>query len=248
VAKLTCRLLPFGTHVGAWNMAADEALLHSATEGRATLRFYGWSEPTLSLGYFQRADDRLRHPLLGDLPWLRRPSGGGALVHDCELTYALAIPAVPPWTDLVASPSAWIEFMHRIIASVLRRLLVRTSNPSPKAADAGQFLCFACLTEPDVVLQGKKIVGSAQRRHRGALLQHGGILLARSRFTPELPGIEELATQHLPSETLAAAIANEFAVQTGMAVATESLTDIEEARIRELFGKKYSQLSWNAKR
>jgi lipoate-protein ligase A len=228
-------------------MAADEALLHSAVEGQATLRFYAWSEPTLSLGYFQRADDRLCHPLLRDLPWLRRPSGGGALVHDRELTYALALPATAPWT-IVANASAWIEFMHRIIARALQRLQVLTSSHEPTHGDAGQFLCFACLTEPDILLEGKKIVGSAQRRHRGALLQHGGILLARTRFTPELSGIEELSGQCLLPERLAVAIAEEFAVQTGGALVPGSLTEAEERRVRELSEGKYSQLAWNARR
>lgn len=247
MAKLTCRLLPFATHAGAWNMAADEALLHSAIEGHATLRFYGWSEPTLSLGYFQRADDRLAHPLLKSLPWLRRPSGGGALVHDRELTYALALPATAPWICKVTNPSGWIEFMHRIIARALQKLGVEASNPAPKQ-DAGQFLCFACLTQPDVLLKGKKIVGSAQRRHRGAMLQHGGILLARSRFTPELSGIVELAARELDPETVAAAITNEFAAQAGVALVPGCLTDAEETRIRELSERKYAQLAWNLKR
>jgi lipoate-protein ligase A len=248
VAKLTCRLLPLGTHAGAWNMAADEALLHSAIEGQATLRFYGWSEPTVSLGYFQRADERLQYPLLKYLPWLRRPSGGGALVHDRELTYALAIPAAAPWTGMVANPAAWIKFMHAIIARALQVLQVRTSSPTPKCAGAGQFLCFTCLTEPDILLGGKKIVGSAQRRHRGALLQHGGILLARSRFTPELSGILELANECLPAERLALAISDQFAAQTGVSIVPGSLTEAEEARIRNLAEKKYAQLAWNAKR
>jgi lipoate-protein ligase A len=229
-------------------MAADEALLHSATEGQATLRFYGWSEPTLSLGYFQRANDRLRSTLLRDLPWLRRASGGGALVHDRELTYALAIPATAPWTGIVAKPGEWIEFMHRIIARALQGLQVKTSSPAPRPPHAGYFLCFACLTEPDVLLGGKKIVGSAQRRHRGALLQHGGILLARSPFTPELSGIEELADRRLRPQKLAVAIADEFAAQTSVVFVPGHLTEAEEARTRNLAEMKYAQLAWNAKR
>ncbi len=248
MAKLTCRLLSFAAHAGAWNMAADEVLLHSAAAGQATLRFYGWSEPTLSLGYFQRANDRLHDPLLRDLGWLRRPSGGGALVHDRELTYALAIPADAPWTGIVANPSGWIGFMHGVIARSLEKLQVHTSRPMPQQAEGVQFLCFACLTEPDILLDGKKIVGSAQRRHRGAVLQHGGVLLARSRFAPGLSGIEELTNERLSAERLANAIANEFAAQTGVGLVPGTLTEAEEARLRDLCDRKYSQLAWNAKR
>ena len=78
---------------GAWNMAVDEALLDAAVEGEATLRVYEWAEPTLSLGYFQAYDDRETHIPSQDLPCVRRHSGGGAIVHDRELTYSLALPA-----------------------------------------------------------------------------------------------------------------------------------------------------------
>src|SRR5688500_9559950 len=78
---------------GAWNMAVDEALLESAATGSvATLRFYEWHEPTLSLGYFQPAADREQHAASRACPLVRRASGGGAIVHDRELTYSLAWP------------------------------------------------------------------------------------------------------------------------------------------------------------
>src|SRR5437763_13399975 len=80
---------------GPAHMAADEALLdHAAATGRPALRFYAWDPPTLSLGYFQSAADR--QP---GLPYVRRPTGGGAIFHHCELTYALALPG-----ELAASP------------------------------------------------------------------------------------------------------------------------------------------------
>src|SRR5262249_13270053 len=92
VEELTCRLLPYTVADGQTNVATDEALLESALAGVATLRFYGWSEPTLSLGYFQSHTIRLADPLLAELPFVRRPSGGDTLVQHHELTYALALP------------------------------------------------------------------------------------------------------------------------------------------------------------
>ena len=75
-------------------MAVDEALLLDAAEnGIATLRFYEWSEPTLSLGYFQRYDDRYSHAASRDCAIVRRQTGGGAILHDRELTYSLTLPA-----------------------------------------------------------------------------------------------------------------------------------------------------------
>src|SRR5437899_518235 len=92
-----CRLLPFHIAAGPWQMAADEVLLESAVRGLASLRFYGWPAATLSLGYFQPAAVRRADPTLSALPWVRRPSGGSALVHHHEITYALALPAGAPW-------------------------------------------------------------------------------------------------------------------------------------------------------
>ncbi len=91
------RLLPFATADGPHNMAADESLLEAAIAGAASLRFYGWSVPTLSLGYFQPQSVRLADSRLTGLPWVRRPTGGAALVHHHELTYAVALPAGRPW-------------------------------------------------------------------------------------------------------------------------------------------------------
>src|SRR5205823_2015987 len=92
---LTVRLLPDGVGDGPTNMALDEALLATAVAGEASLRFYGWGEPTLSLGYFQpSAPARAMFP---GLPWLRRATGGAALVHHHELTYALALPVGRAW-------------------------------------------------------------------------------------------------------------------------------------------------------
>jgi hypothetical protein len=82
---------------GAWNMAVDEALLLDAIEdGSATLRFYQWSEPTLSLGYFQRYADRNQHHASRNCAIVRRQSGGGAILHDRELTYSLVLPPGHP--------------------------------------------------------------------------------------------------------------------------------------------------------
>src|SRR4051812_24733304 len=86
------RLLPWRVADGAAHMAADEALLVSAAGGAASLRFYGWAAPTLSLGYFQPHAPARARAELAALDWVRRPTGGLALVHHHEITYALALP------------------------------------------------------------------------------------------------------------------------------------------------------------
>src|SRR5262245_57717493 len=87
------RLLSDPPAPGAWNMAVDEVLLTAAAaSGQATLRFYTWNEPTLSLGYFQAAADRQQHAASLACTLVRRASGGGAILHDRELTYSVALP------------------------------------------------------------------------------------------------------------------------------------------------------------
>src|SRR5436853_407132 len=113
------RLLPFALSDGPGNMAADETLLASAQAGVASLRFYGWTQATLSLGYFQPASVSVAAPLLSDLPWVRRCTGGEALVHHLELTYALALPQGISWQSRQQS---WLCRMHRIIAAALAAL------------------------------------------------------------------------------------------------------------------------------
>ena len=98
------RLLPFAEAGGAHNMAADETLLEAAGAGQASLRFYGWSAPTVSLGYFQPHNVHISDPLLANLPYVRRPTGGATLVHHHEMTYALALPA----ESAVAKPRRFV--------------------------------------------------------------------------------------------------------------------------------------------
>src|SRR6516162_7524457 len=113
------RLLPWHVAEGPWQMAADEALIETAGAGCASLRFYGWTTATLSLGYFQPAAIRLADPLLAALPWLRRLTGGEALVHHHEITYALALPGGTPWQS---RETPWPRRMHEIIRMALATL------------------------------------------------------------------------------------------------------------------------------
>ncbi len=185
------RLLPLATGSGPVNMAHDDVLLLAAERGVASLRFYTWNEPTLSLGYFQLASERETHPRLAALPWVRRATGGAAIVHDpsTEFTYAFAVPGGERWQKL--GVSLICEF-HYIIRDVLKSLGVAArSVVCGEEVKHGPMLCFLHQTAGDLVCGRSKIAGSAQRKSRGALLQHGSVLLNRSSFAPELPGIAE---------------------------------------------------------
>ena len=173
------RLLPLEAADGPTNMAADEVLLEAAVAGAAALRFYTWSEPTLSMGYFQPEAVRLADPLLAKLPWLRRPSGGSALVHHHELTYTLALPAGFDWQPKGVS---WLCRVHGIISAVLAQFNIGVrACRCGEERKLGDVLCFLHQTAGDLLLNGHKVVGSAQRKQRGALMQHGAVLLRKVR-------------------------------------------------------------------
>jgi len=103
---------------GAWNMAVDQALLMSAEQdGMVTLRLYAWAQPTLSLGYFQKHADRQLHTASATCPLVRRRSGGGAILHDQELTYSLAIPSSHRWSNQNSETSR----LNKVMIVMMRR-------------------------------------------------------------------------------------------------------------------------------
>jgi lipoate-protein ligase A len=228
-------------------MAADEALLDAAAEGTASLRFYRWAEPTLSLGYFQAEAACRADPALARLPFVRRPTGGEALVHHHELTYALALPAGAPWQRRGTS---WLCRMHGVIAAAIAGLGVAVRAVCEgEERRLGDVLCFLHQTPGDLLLGEAKVAGSAQRKRRGALLQHGAVLLARSPFTPALPGLHELAGFPADgADRLAAAVGAAFARETGWDLEPARWSDAERRHVDQLARTRYSQPGWNSRR
>ncbi len=241
------RLLPFASLPGPEQMAADDALLAAAAEqGIAALRFYTWATPTLSLGYFQPAADRLTDPRLAALPWVRRATGGAALVHDHELTYAFALP--PARTPLPAGES-WVCRAHYVIRDALAALGVTTrAVVCGEEKTLGPVLCFREQTAGDLVCDGHKVAGSAQRRSKGATLQHGSVLLARSEHAPDLPGLQELAGLAVPPSELAARLALYFSLALGWDLDITDWTADDLTARAESLAARYGSPAWNEKR
>ena len=171
-----------GALPGAENMERDLALLERAIAGEGPfLRSYGWARPTLSLGYFQREEDVAEAGAAArlDVDVVRRFTGGGAILHHQELTFAVALPSSHPWARLGVNES-YLE-ITRPLLTLLRSRGVDARFRGDVRPDVKAANCFAGSACPDLVLGGRKLFGSAQRRREGAVLQHGSLLLDLDR-------------------------------------------------------------------
>lgn len=249
--KEILRVYPLQTNSGAMAMALDEVLLEKAGQGVSSLRFYQWDQPTVSLGYFQ--PHAAGNPFQG-LPLVRRPTGGDLLIHHHELTYALALP-----DPLIrCKPEEVACLIHRVIARALRDWGVKTDcQPEKSRLPAGEapegVLCFLHPAPGDVMVLGSKVVGSAQRRRGGALIQHGSVLLATSPHAPWLQGIRELSGQNIGAAELALKL--QMVIPTGLAdqgiplarVSTD-WTDPEMGAAAHIARTRYENPEWTKRR
>ena len=167
-------------HSAAMNMAIDEAVLE--TEMVPTIRFYRWRSPALSFGYFGKFSDVAIYAAERDL--VRRWTGGGIVFHGDDLTYSIVIPASDPVFD--ESSIAIYEKIHRALCEALNKIgkqaVVVAGADSGGLVDgiraavcASGYNCFAIPVRADVMMNGRKIAGAAQRRTRRGLLQQGSI-------------------------------------------------------------------------
>lgn len=226
-------------------MALDETLLEAADrDNRLCFRFYRWAEPTLSLGYFQAAAERAGHPASADCRLVRRLTGGGAILHDCELTYSLTVPARHP---LARDRDRLYRLAHGALIAALEKAFAISASlcPGLPAANPEPFLCFQRRSPGDVLLGDWKIAGSAQRRRRGAVLQHGSLLLRRSACAPELPGLEDLCGASNLNERLCSAWLDALASAAGFEFESSTVTADEQRLAERLLAEGYSQSAWN---
>jgi lipoate-protein ligase A len=247
---MRCRVFPYESADGPSNMAHDEAMLEAVAEDSsfALLRTYGWSEPTLSLGYFQPVALAEAEPRWRGQPHVRRPTGGGAIWHHHEMTYALVVPAAHP---LARPSSALYHGVHSALARLLQARGVDARRRGPAAAPRlteRPFLCFADHDPEDLVVHGIKIVGSAQRRRSGAILQHGSMLLRSSSRTPELAGLSDLSGALSDRSYWAEIVAAELPGALGMVPTHQDFPATLRGRARDLEREVYRNLAWNRRR
>lgn len=221
-------LFETGADAAAVNMAYDEVLLETAVErGGPTLRFYSWLEPAASFGYFQKFSEIEQVTALR--PLVRRPTGGGLVPHDADWTYSLTVPPGHWWYELSAQES--YRNVHVWLQAAFTRMNVETEVASCCRKEVpGQ--CFQGYEQYDLLRNGRKIAGAAQRRNRSGLLIQGSI-----QPPPNL--VREAWEKHLQ-----AAASEQWEVRWATCPWT-----LEQGQLtRHLMREKYSRPDYNQKR
>ena len=245
-------------------MAIDEALFRcfDPAASRPVLRLYGWQPPALSLGRFQKAGDDLdlARCRADNLTVVRRITGGGAIWHADELTYSLVC------TPSQIPPASSVKDSFRVLTSFLLgfyRALGLQADYAVDLAPAGSRLgqrtplCFAGKESYDIMLQGRKIGGNAQRRSREIIFQHGSIPLQNRvgqgmqylKIKPQ--GIEQATTCLVDEgitvacDRLKQALLQQFAGQLGAELQPGGLTGQEQTLAEQLMTEKYGDDCWN---
>jgi len=248
---------------GYYNMAVDEAILLGYESFEVpTLRVYGWDKPFISLGYNQNPKDILNFK--ERVPFVRRITGGSAILHHKELTYSL----VCSREDLNL-PKA-VKASYRIICSFLKHFYSQLGVKASFANDLdlksqeikknlGKYknFCFSSWQHFDLLVEGKKIGGNAQRRRKNIIFQHGSIPQAidpscirrvikdsgdiRERTT----SLEEVLGKSLNFNLLSSLLHSSFKLTFGVEFSQEKLRESEKERVSFFLNEKYKTKEWN---
>lgn len=277
VKKMKWHYLSSGPCRASFNMALDEALLEWNSKGEIgpVLRFYQWENPTLSIGYFQKIKEEIdlqQVEQLG-LSIVRRPTGGRGVLHEHELTYSVIVSE-----DYPEMPETVTEAYRVISGGVLegfRNLGLqaefsvperqqKATSPTEKSA-----VCFDTPSWYELVVEGKKVAGSAQTRQKGVILQHGAILLsleieklislfhfsserAKERMRKSLPeravAIDQLTSEKISVEACIAAFKQGFEDALGIELIPYELTKEQLAEVEAIEKEKYANEAWTFKK
>jgi len=254
-------------------MAVDEALAHSARTGISppVLRLYKWDRPTLSLGYFQKINDEVNLNYCAEhgIPIVRRLTGGRAILHQSdELTYSFTAPFSRP--EFASGLKASYLAISGALMIALRSLGIpadmapppRTSRPDRNP------VCFQSLSLAEAAVDGRKIIGSAQKRWHDGLMQHGSIPMtidtgllynalafesdeargnAMAAAEYKMAGLLEL-NGNVSTGALTTAIARGFETAFGIALRQDCLAPDEESEAGRLAAERYGSVGWNERR
>ena len=273
--KAAWRLVRSGFADACENMAVDEALMLSCAEGASppTLRLYGWRPPGVSLGYFQPVDDQIDQAECARRGYtlVRRPTGGRAILHDDEVTYSVTgrqsdIPGGEKVISSYREISRGIEAALQrigIAAEMARQRRRGTETPRYNDGNGGRAApaaCFAKAARSDMTVDGRKIVGSAQARRHGAILQHGSIPLrvsvadAAAVMAPDgraclaladaAISVSDAVGRDVTFEEMCGALAAGFEEGLHVTLVPGELTPEERERVAHLRETKYGTDAW----
>lgn len=259
-------------------MALDEKLMewHSNKEIPPVIRFYGWKPATLSVGYFQKIEKEIDLEAVKayNLGFVRRATGGRGVLHDDELTYSVIVSEDHP-----AMPETVTE-AYRVISEGLlegfRQLDLQAEFSIPRSKEEKENLknprssvCFDAPSWYELVVEGRKVAGSAQTRQKGIILQHGSIILSideeklfdlfvfpnekvrrrmQQGFNKKAVAINDIIDKPVSIEKVKVAFKEGFELGLNIQLKGYSLTKEQEGQVSQLMKDKYNQDSWNYKR
>ncbi|MRX72593.1 octanoyltransferase [Bacillus lacus] len=276
--KEVWRFIDSGACSPAFNMALDEALLDWHSEGKIppTIRFYSWNPATLSIGYFQKAEKEINFSAVEKygLGFVRRPTGGRGVLHDQELTYSVIVSESHP--NMPKTVTEAYRVISEGILEGFRKLgldayfaIPRTEEEKQGLKDPRSSVCFDAPSWYELVVEGRKVAGSAQTRQKGVILQHGSILLdidedklfdlfhypserVRERmqrnFKNKAVAINALSSVAVTLVDAAAAFKEGFEQGLNISLQPYELTAEEKEIVMKLAKEKYESPQWNHKR
>ncbi|UGB29457.1 lipoate--protein ligase family protein [Metabacillus sp. B2-18] len=276
--KEVWRYIDSGNCSPAYNMALDEALLEWHSEGKIppTIRFYGWNPATLSIGYFQKVEKEIDLEAVKKygLGFVRRPTGGRGVLHDQELTYSVIVSEEHP-----EMPKTVTEAYRVISEGILEGFknlgldayfaIPRTDEEKAGLKSPRSAVCFDAPSWYELVVEGRKVAGSAQTRQKGVILQHGSILLdldedmlfdlfkypndrvkerMQRAFKNKAVATNELRNEPVTIDEAKKAFKEGFEKGLDIELEPYTLTSEEEAYVNEIAKNKYESDEWNFKR
>jgi len=267
--QTTWRVIEHKPAQGAWNMAVDEAILESVYQGvsRPTLRLYAWEPACLSLGLAQPFSEVDTHALTAN-GWdlVRRPTGGRAILHTDELTYAVIAQETEPRVRGGVLES-YLRLSHALLESL--KLLGLSPEANEKDTDNQRKtpnpVCFEVPSNYEITVKGLKLIGSAQARRKEGILQHGAIPLggdltriitalkfadeaaqtnAKERLLAHATTIERELRRRPSWDEVSKALQKAFTTTLNLNLEAGELTPKETRRAQELMQEKYAHPSW----
>ncbi|AIM15582.1 octanoyltransferase [Bacillus sp. X1(2014)] len=272
------RFIDSGNSSPSFNMALDEALLDWHSQGKIppVIRFYGWDPPTLSIGYFQKVEKEIDMDAVKEhnLGFVRRPTGGRGVLHEHELTYSVIVseehPKMPKTVTeayRVISEGILNGFHHlglEAYFAIPKTLEERDSLKNPRSA-----VCFDAPSWYELVVEGRKVAGSAQTRQKGVILQHGSILLdldeeklfslfkypnervkerMKKSFKDKAVAINDISPRRITLEEAKDAFYKGFAKGLNIELEPYQLSDEELEYVNQIAKNRYENNEWNFKR